>query len=151
MKLVCLRCSQKAALSFSKTILDSFFSFLPPRYEYRELEAAFSSRRRELISIRVGRTSKEDRRKLRPLPRSADTSGLTAWHGVIVRLDCRRNLRLLAHEFVHVAQYERLGREGFLQEYIQQIAAHGYPDAPFELEAEAKAIKACRDAGVHPF
>lgn len=89
--------------------------------------------------------------KLRPLPRSADTPGLTAEHGVIVRLDCTRNLRLLAHEFVHVAQYERLGREGFLQEYIQQIAAHGYPDAPFELEAEAKAIKACRDAGVYPF
>jgi hypothetical protein len=26
------------------------------------------------------------------------------------------NLRLLAHEFVHVAQYERLGRERFLQD-----------------------------------
>ena len=50
-------------------------------------------------------------------------------------MDCADNLRLLAHEFVHVAQYERLGREGFLQEYIQQIAAHGYPDPPFELEA----------------
>jgi hypothetical protein len=82
---------------------------------------------------------------------SADTGGLTAGHGVIVRLDCADNLRLLAHEFVHVAQYERLGREGFLQEYIQQIAAHGYPNAPFELEAEAKAVKACRDAGVHSF
>jgi hypothetical protein len=57
----------------------------------------------------------------------------------------------LAHEFVHVAQYERLGREGFLQEYIQQIATHGYLNAPFELEAEAKAIKAYRDAGVQPF
>jgi hypothetical protein len=79
---------------------------------------------------------------------NADTGGLTAGYGVIVRLDCARNLRLLAHEFVHVAQYERLGREGFLQEYIQQIAAHGYLNAPFEQEAEAKAIKACRDAGV---
>jgi hypothetical protein len=69
---------------------------------------------------------------------TADTGGLTAGYGVIVRLDCTRDLRLLAHEFVHVAQYERLGREGFLQEYIQQIAAHGYLDAPFELEAEAK-------------
>jgi hypothetical protein len=35
----------------------------------------------------------------------------------------------------------------FLQEYIQQIASHGYPDAPFELEAEAKAIKAGRVVG----
>ena len=72
-------------------------------------------------------------------------------YGVIVRVDCTRNLRLLTHEFVHVAQYERLGREGFLQEYIQQIAAHGYLNAPFELEAEAKATKACQYAGVHPF
>jgi hypothetical protein len=63
-------------------------------------------------------------------------------YGVIVRLDCADNLRLLAHEFVHVAQYERLGREEFLQEYIQQIAAHGYLSAPFELDAEAKASNA---------
>jgi hypothetical protein len=82
---------------------------------------------------------------------NADTGGLTAGYGIIVRRDCANNLRLLAHEFVHVAQYERLGKIGFLQEYIQQIAAHGYPNAPFELEAEAEAIKACRDAGVHPF
>ena len=60
---------------------------------------------------------------------SADTAGLTAGYGVIVRVDCADNLRLLAHEFVHVAQYELLGREGFLQEYIQQIAARGYLDA----------------------
>jgi hypothetical protein len=41
--------------------------------------------------------------KLRPLPRSADTGGLTAAYGVIVRRDCANNLRLLTHEFVHVA------------------------------------------------
>jgi hypothetical protein len=41
-----------------------------------------------------------------------------------------------------VAQYERLGREGFLQEYIQQIAVYGYADALLELEAEAKASNA---------
>jgi hypothetical protein len=74
---------------------------------------------------------------------NADTGGLTAGHGVIVRLDCADNLRLLAHEFVHVAHYERLAREGFLQEYIQQITTYGYLNAPFELEAEAKASNAC--------
>jgi hypothetical protein len=79
---------------------------------------------------------------------NADTGGLTAVYGVIVRLDCAKNLGLLAHEFVHVAQYEQLRREGFLQEYIQQIAAHGYLNAPFEREAEAKAERACRDAGI---
>ena len=82
---------------------------------------------------------------------NADTGGLTAVYGIIVRRDCANNLRVLAHEFVHVTQYERLGREGFLQEYIQQIATHGYQNAPFELEAEGKAVKACHDAGVHPF
>jgi hypothetical protein len=56
----------------------------------------------------------------------------------------------MAHEFVHVAQYERLGREGFLQEYIQQIAAYGYRLPPFELEVEAEALKACRNAGIAP-
>src|SRR4029077_4033549 len=40
MNLLCVRCSEKAALSFSKTILDSFFSILPLRYEYREFDAA---------------------------------------------------------------------------------------------------------------
>jgi hypothetical protein len=82
---------------------------------------------------------------------NADTGGLTAGYGVIVRRDCAKNLRLLAHEFVHVAQYERLGKVGFLQEYIKQIAADGYLNAPFEQEAEAEAIKACRGSGVHPF
>jgi hypothetical protein len=72
---------------------------------------------------------------------TADTWGLTAGYGVIVRRDCANNLRLLAHEFAHVAQYERLGKVGFLQEYTQQIDAHGYLNAAFELEAEAKAIK----------
>jgi hypothetical protein len=81
---------------------------------------------------------------------NANTGGLTAVYGVIVRLDCANNLRLLAHEFVHVAQYERLGREGFLEEYIRQIAEHGYQNAPFELEADTKADKACRDAKIAP-
>ena len=43
---------------------------------------------------------------------NADTAGLTAGYGVIVRLDCTRTFRLLAQEFVHVAQYEGLGKEG---------------------------------------
>ena len=38
---------------------------------------------------------------------SADTAGLTAGYGVIVRVDCADNLRLLAHEFENAA-----GRQG---------------------------------------
>jgi hypothetical protein len=81
---------------------------------------------------------------------TADTGGLTAAYGVIARFDCANSPRLMAHEFVHVAQYERLGREGFLQEYMQQIATHGYLNAPFEKEAEAEAARACRDAEIAP-
>jgi hypothetical protein len=81
--------------------------------------------------------------KLRPLPRSADTAGLTAGYGVIVRLDCTRNLRLLTHEFVHVAQYERLGREGFPARIHSTNRRTRIPDAPFELQAEARASNAC--------
>ena len=33
----------------------------------------------------------------------------------------------------------------------QPEVPHGYLNAPFEQEAEAKAIKACRDTGVYPF
>jgi hypothetical protein len=39
MNLVWVGCSKKVALRFSKTVLDSFFSFLPLRYEYREFDA----------------------------------------------------------------------------------------------------------------
>ena len=110
----------------------------------------------KLVSLSVRRIPLPSHPRVKHLARrvgllKADTDGLTAGYGVIARRNCANNLRLLAHEFVHVTQYERLGREGFLQEYIRQIAAHGYQNASFELEAEAKATKACRDAGIHPF
>jgi hypothetical protein len=79
---------------------------------------------------------------------TANTGGLTAIRGVIARSDCANNLRILVHEFVHVEQYERLGTEGFLREYILQLSSYGYLNSPFEQEAEAKATKACLDAGI---
>jgi hypothetical protein len=79
---------------------------------------------------------------------TSNTGGLTAIHGVIGRSDCAHNPRILAHEFAHVEQYERLGTEVFLSEYIQQLDKYGYREAPFELEAEAKAERACREAGL---
>ena len=56
---------------------------------------------------------------------NADTGGLTAGYGVIVRLDCAKNLRRLAHESVHVAQYEQLGRERFLAPSLLSVASFG--------------------------
>ena len=42
---------------------------------------------------------------------------------------------LLAHEFVHVAQYERFQMFGFMRRYIFQCLADGYLEAPMEIEA----------------
>ena len=49
--------------------------------------------------------------------RCSDSSGAVtepSSNGVIVYLDRAKKLRPLAHEFVHVAQYDRLGSEGSL-------------------------------------
>jgi hypothetical protein len=66
------------------------------------------------------------------------TGAITAGSGIIVRADCVNDLRLIVHEFVHVAQYERFGIADFLRTYIGQLNEHGYNEAPFELEAEIK-------------
>ena len=66
------------------------------------------------------------------------TGAITAGYGIIVRADCVNDLRLIVHELVHVAQYERLGIVDFLRAYIGQLNEHGYNEAPFELEAEIK-------------
>ena len=66
------------------------------------------------------------------------TGAITAGYGIIVRADCVNDLRLIVHELVHVAQYERLGIADFLRAYIGQLNEHGYNEAPFELEAEIK-------------
>jgi hypothetical protein len=44
--------------------------------------------------------------------------------------------------------YRRLGKAGFLHEYIQQLNTDGYHGAAFESDTSAKAIDACRDAGI---
>jgi hypothetical protein len=47
--------------------------------------------------------------------------------------------RVLRHELVHVAQYQRLGGIGpFISRYLTECLVHGYQDAPLEAEARAK-------------
>jgi hypothetical protein len=44
--------------------------------------------------------------------------------------------RVLRHELVHVAQYQRLGGiEPFMRRYLTECLVHGYRDAPLEIEA----------------
>jgi hypothetical protein len=64
------------------------------------------------------------------------TCGLTLRYGIFVRSDCWRDRSLIAHELVHVAQYERLGGIlPFLRQYLFECVTIGYPEAPMEQEA----------------
>ncbi len=46
--------------------------------------------------------------------------------------------RILRHELVHVAQYQRLGGiEPFLRRYLTECISIGYFDSPLEVEARA--------------
>ena len=63
-----------------------------------------------------------------------NAAGLTLGPVILIR-EGHFSRALLAHELVHVAQFERLGIEGFLQGYFEQVLGVGYEHAPMELEA----------------
>jgi hypothetical protein len=64
------------------------------------------------------------------------TRGLALRYGIFVRSDCWRDRALIAHELVHVMQYERLGGIlPFLRQYLSECITIGYPAAPLEQEA----------------
>ena len=63
-------------------------------------------------------------------------AGMTLGAGVFAVRELESDRSLLAHEFVHVAQYERFGGiYGFMRRYIFQCLADGYIEAPLEIEA----------------
>ena len=66
------------------------------------------------------------------------TDGLTAGYGFFLRESRRNDRALVAHELVHVAQFERFGGiHAFLAKYLREILENGYDAAPLELEAVA--------------
>jgi hypothetical protein len=70
--------------------------------------------------------------------------GLALDHGIFIRADHWRDRNLIAHELAHIAQYQRLGGIlPFLRTYILQCVTVGYPNAPLELEADARAKRVC--------
>ncbi len=72
------------------------------------------------------------------------TGGLTLRYGIYIRSDCKKNRQLITHEFVHTAQYERLGGfSPFLQQYLHECNTIGYPAAPMEQEAINTAARMC--------
>ena len=72
------------------------------------------------------------------------TCGLTLGYGIFVRRDCWRERPLIAHELVHVAQYERLGGiSQFLRPYLTDCLTAGYFNCAFETEARRVAERLC--------
>jgi len=67
---------------------------------------------------------------------SPTTRGMAMGHGVLVRTDFWTDRLVIAHELVHVGQYERLGGVlPFLQAYVAECDQFGYPNGPLEREA----------------
>ena len=65
-------------------------------------------------------------------------AGLTLGHAVIVRRGFEKEVRLLSHEFRHVAQYEAMGGIGpFLVTHLKSLVEVGYENSPFERDARA--------------
>jgi hypothetical protein len=64
--------------------------------------------------------------------------GMTLGYAVLVQRGYEDNVRLLSHEFRHVAQYEACGGiQPFLTMHLADLAAFGYEDSPFEVDARA--------------
>ena len=69
-----------------------------------------------------------------------EAAGLCLGHAVFVRVPFwEHRQELVAHELVHVAQYERLGgARAFLRRYFEECLTVGYACAPMEREARER-------------
>jgi hypothetical protein len=65
-------------------------------------------------------------------------AGRTMGHAILLKPWAADEPTLLRHELVHVAQMDRLGREGFLRRYLIELEMLGYARSPLELEAHAR-------------
>jgi hypothetical protein len=64
--------------------------------------------------------------------------GMTLGYAVVAVRGYEDNVRLLSHELRHVAQYEACGGIApFLTMHLADLAAFGYEDSPFEVDARA--------------
>lgn len=90
--------------------------------------------------LRVGAMPQPDDALLQAAAREsgfalASAGGLTLGYAILIHERQWRDAALIAHELVHVGQYERLGAEGFLRLYLQEYLSVGYEAAPLEREA----------------
>jgi hypothetical protein len=59
-------------------------------------------------------------------------SGLTLDNTYYMLPSVENNLRVHFYELVHVAQWQSLGVEGFIERYLQELQASGYEKMPLE-------------------
>jgi hypothetical protein len=69
---------------------------------------------------------------------SRTEAGRTMGHAILLKAWAADEPSLLRHELVHVAQMDRLGREGFLRRYLMELEMLGYARSPLEIEAYAR-------------
>lgn len=75
---------------------------------------------------------------------SSGTIGMTLRYGIYIHSRHTNDQRLLVHELVHVAQYERMGGiYKFLREYLWECVRPGYPFGPLEQEAKSAEKRHC--------
>lgn len=63
--------------------------------------------------------------------------GITYKNCYFVKPEQEDNLFLHLHELVHVCQWEILGAEMFIKNYMDELQKYGYEDAPLEQMAKA--------------
>lgn len=69
-----------------------------------------------------------------------DIAGMTLGYGIYVR-EGEESPLLVAHELVHVQQYERLGGfQGFMAAYLLDCFHHGYQRSHLEAEAVQRSV-----------
>jgi len=64
--------------------------------------------------------------------------GRAMGYAIMLKPRLADNPTVIAHELVHVAQHDRLGRESFLRRYLTELEMMGYARSPLELEVYAR-------------
>jgi hypothetical protein len=71
----------------------------------------------------------------------SSAAGMTLGYAVLVHRGYQADVRLLSHEFRHVAQYEAAGGiRAFLLVHLPQLVQYGYEDSPYEVDARAHEV-----------
>ncbi|WP_233219380.1 DUF4157 domain-containing protein [Photobacterium sp. GB-3] len=66
-------------------------------------------------------------------------AGYTYGYGIWIKNKERDNRELLAHELIHVRQFEQRGVQEQIRQYLMQIYIYGYNSTPLEIEAYSEA------------